>query len=73
MPKRRPRKEIDRVISTDGVPTFDDDSKLPYVSTLSKEAFRWQQVAPFGMPLRASLKRLSVVPKRPVSAAIAVT
>ena len=42
------QEEIDRVIGTDRLPTFDDESKLPYVSALSKEVFRWQQVAPFG-------------------------
>ena len=43
------QEEIDRVIGTDRLPTFDDESKLPYVSALSKEVVRWQQVAPFGM------------------------
>jgi cytochrome P450 len=42
------QEEIDRVIGTDRLPTFDDEPKLPYVSALSKEVFRWQQVAPFG-------------------------
>ena len=43
------QEEIDRVIGTDRLPTFEDESKLPYVSALSREVFRWQQVAPFGM------------------------
>jgi hypothetical protein len=42
------QEEIDRVIGTDRLPTFDDEPKLPFVSALSKEVFRWQQVAPFG-------------------------
>jgi Cytochrome P450 len=42
------QEEIDRVIGTDRLPTFDDEPKLPYVSALAKEVFRWQQVAPFG-------------------------
>ncbi len=42
------QEEIDRVIGTDRLPTFDDEPKLPFVSSLSKEVFRWQQVAPFG-------------------------
>jgi len=46
------QEEIDRVIGTDRLPTFDDESKLPYVSALSKEVFRWQQVAPFAIPHR---------------------
>ncbi len=43
------QEEIDRVVGTDRLPTFDDEPNLPYVSALSKEVFRWQQVAPFGM------------------------
>jgi hypothetical protein len=42
------QEEIGRVIGTDRLPTFDDEPKLPFVSALSKEVFRWQQVAPFG-------------------------
>ena len=42
------QEEIDRVIGTDRLPTFDDESNLPFVSSLSKEVFRWQQAAPFG-------------------------
>jgi hypothetical protein len=40
--------EIDRVIGTDRLPTFDDEPDLPYVSALSKELLRWEQGAPFG-------------------------
>lgn len=43
------QEEIDRVIGTDRLPTFDDEPKLPFVSALAKEVFRWQQVAPFGI------------------------
>lgn len=50
------QEEIDRVIGTDRLPTFDDEPKLPFVSALSKEVFRWQQVAPFGM--RSSFLRI---------------
>ncbi|KAF8259814.1 CyP450 monooxygenase [Lactarius quietus] len=46
------QEEIDRVIGTDRLPTFEDESKLPFVSALSKEVFRWQQVAPFAIPHR---------------------
>jgi len=46
------QEEIDRVIGTDRLPTFDDEPKLPYVSALAKEVFRWQQVAPFAIPHR---------------------
>ena len=42
------QEEIDRVIGTDRLPTFEDEPKLPYVAAMVKEVFRWQQVAPFG-------------------------
>ena len=45
------QEEIDRVIGTDRLPTFDDEPKLPYLTALSKEVFRWQQAAPFGTQL----------------------
>jgi cytochrome P450 len=50
------QEEIDRVVGTDRLPTFDDEAKLPYVSALSRETFRWQQVAPFGMKPKMTLR-----------------
>jgi cytochrome P450 len=52
------QEEIDRVIGTDRLPTFDDEEKLPYVSALSREVFRWQQVAPFGIWLKITLRSI---------------
>jgi len=46
------QEEMDRVIGTDRLPTFDDEPKLPYISALKKEVFRWQQAAPFAIPHR---------------------
>jgi hypothetical protein len=46
------QEEIDRMIGADRLPTFDDESNLPFVSALSKEVFRWQQAAPFGTLIR---------------------
>lgn len=46
----RAQEEIDRVVGTDRLPTFDDEPNL--VSAISKEVFRWQQVAPFAIPHR---------------------
>ncbi|KAH9043963.1 CyP450 monooxygenase [Lactarius pseudohatsudake] len=48
----RAQEEIDRVVGTDRLPTFDDEPNLPFVSAMSKEVFRWQQVAPFAIPHR---------------------
>ena len=47
--QRKAQEEIDSVIGVDRLPTFEDESKLPYVAAMVKEVFRWQQVAPFGM------------------------
>jgi hypothetical protein len=49
------QEEIDRVIGIDRLPSFEDEARLPYVAALVKEVFRWQQVAPFGMPSNLSL------------------
>ncbi|KAI0064948.1 CyP450 monooxygenase [Artomyces pyxidatus] len=46
------QEEMDRVIGTDRLPTYDDEPNLPYIGALVKEVFRWQQVAPFAIPHR---------------------
>ncbi|KAF8259817.1 cytochrome P450 [Lactarius quietus] len=46
------QEEIDRIIGSDRLPTFEDEPNLPFVSALSKEVFRWQQAAPFAIPHR---------------------
>ncbi|KAI0050530.1 CyP450 monooxygenase [Auriscalpium vulgare] len=50
--QRLAQEEIDRVIGPDRLPTYEDEAKLPYLGALSKEVFRWQQVAPFAIPHR---------------------
>ncbi len=35
------QEEIDRVVGTDRLPTFDDEPNLLYMSALSREVFRW--------------------------------
>jgi len=64
------QEEIDRVIGSDRLPTFDDESELPYVSALSREVFRWQQVAPFGMVSYSLQIGMHLVNFRPCFAAI---
>lgn len=32
------------------MPTFDDESSLPYVNAMIKESLRWLVVAPIGLP-----------------------
>ena len=48
--QRKTQEEIERVIGTDRLPTFDDRDNLPYVDAIVKEALRWHPVAPMGVP-----------------------
>ena len=49
--QRRAQAEIDSVVGTDRLPSFEDRSQLPYVEAVVKEVFRWNPVAPLGMCL----------------------
>ncbi|KAJ1306466.1 hypothetical protein OPQ81_007469 [Rhizoctonia solani] len=42
--------EIDRVIGTGRLPTFEDRDRLPYVNNLINEVMRWQPVTPLAVP-----------------------
>ncbi|KAI1121145.1 cytochrome protein [Nemania abortiva] len=44
------REEIDRVIGTGRLPTYNDRERLPYVTAVATEAARWHPVAPMGVP-----------------------
>lgn len=46
--QRKAQEEIDRVVGGDRLPTFADQSSLPYVGALVKEVFRCHPVAPLG-------------------------
>lgn len=48
--QRKAQEEIDRVIGTDRLPSFDDRDRLPYVDAVVKEATRWWPVPPMGFP-----------------------
>jgi hypothetical protein len=45
---KRARAELDNVIGTDRLPTFEDRDSLPYINALVKEVFRWYTVVPTG-------------------------
>jgi hypothetical protein len=46
--QKRAQSEIDRVIGSDRLPTFEDRDQLPYIEAVVKEVLRWQPVAPLG-------------------------
>ncbi|KAJ7437926.1 cytochrome P450 [Mycena galericulata] len=48
--QRKAQAEIDSVIHRKRLPTFADESSLPYVAALIKEVMRWELVAPFALP-----------------------
>lgn len=48
------QEEIDHVIGTNRLPTFDDRENLPYVDALVKESIRWWPIAPMGFPHTAT-------------------
>ncbi|KAI3319765.1 cytochrome P450 oxidoreductase OrdA-like protein [Xylariaceae sp. AK1471] len=48
------REEIDRVVGSSRLPTYDDRDQLPYIQAIVTEAWRWHPVAPMGVPHVAS-------------------
>jgi cytochrome P450 len=48
--QQRAQEEIDRVVGTDRLPTFDDRENLPYIDATVKEALRWWPIAAMGFP-----------------------
>jgi len=48
--QRKAHAELDRVVGSDRLPTFEDRSQLPYIEALCKECLRWQPAAPLGGP-----------------------
>ena len=46
---KKAQAEIDAVIGTARLPSFDDRPKLPYIEAIVKEVFRWNPVGPLGM------------------------
>ncbi|KAM6496682.1 Cytochrome P450 [Amanita muscaria] len=45
----RAQEEIDRVVGSDRLPTFEDRDSLPYVEALYREVHRWRPVTPLGL------------------------
>jgi hypothetical protein len=49
--ERQAQEEIDRVIGGSRLPTLDDRSRLPYVSAILDEVYRWRPVSSLGLSL----------------------
>ncbi|KAM5539745.1 hypothetical protein V8D89_006558 [Ganoderma adspersum] len=45
--------ELDTVVGSTRLPTFEDRNLLPYITAVAKESMRWQSVAPLGIPHRS--------------------
>ena len=41
---------VDETIGRDRLPTFEDLPRLPYITAMIREAFRWRTVAPLAIP-----------------------
>lgn len=46
------QKEIDRVVGSDRLPTFEDRPFLPYVDAILNETYRWGAAVPLSLPHR---------------------
>ncbi|CAO2653856.1 Nn.00g105890.m01.CDS01 [Neocucurbitaria sp. VM-36] len=51
---RAAQQELDAVVGSSRTPTFDDESRLPYIRALAKEVLRWRPVAVLGGTPHAS-------------------
>ena len=50
--QEKAHKELDAVVGSHRLPTFEDLTSLPYVTAVIKETTRWQVVTPLGLPHR---------------------
>jgi cytochrome P450 len=42
--------EIDRVVGTERLPSFDDRAELPYIQAIVLEVLRWRLITPLALP-----------------------
>ncbi|KAF8957829.1 cytochrome P450 [Flammula alnicola] len=42
--------EVDFVVGSDRLPTYDDEARLPYIKATVRELFRWRPVGPTAIP-----------------------
>jgi cytochrome P450 len=48
----RAREELDAVVGSDRLPTYEDYDALPYIQAIIMECTRWLPVTPMGVPHR---------------------
>ncbi|KAI0753307.1 CyP450 monooxygenase [Daedaleopsis nitida] len=48
--QEKARRELDAVVGSSRMPTFEDRDQLPYITAIAKECMRWQSVTPLGVP-----------------------
>ncbi|KAF8625969.1 hypothetical protein AX17_006694 [Amanita inopinata Kibby_2008] len=48
--QRKAQEEIDQVVGTNRLPTFEDRESMPYVEAICRELLRWRPVAPLAFP-----------------------
>ncbi|KAF9526837.1 cytochrome P450 [Crepidotus variabilis] len=46
----RARESLDRVIKPGNLPELEDEPKLPFITAIVKEALRWREALPLGVP-----------------------
>ena len=51
--QQKAQEELDRIVGTDRLPTFEDIESLPFLNALLKEVLRWHPVIPAGIPHRS--------------------
>ncbi|RXW22027.1 hypothetical protein EST38_g3853 [Candolleomyces aberdarensis] len=47
---KKAQAQIDSVVKPGHLPDLDDEPSLPYITAIVKEALRWREVTPFGVP-----------------------
>lgn len=48
--RRKAQHQVDSVVGSSRLPTFDDSNALPYVNAIINEVLRWRPLAPTGLP-----------------------
>ena len=47
--QKKAQEEIDNVVGSERLVTFDDRASLPYIEAIYREVMRWQPVTPLGL------------------------